>query len=184
MKNFKKLNKKGFTLIELLAVIVILAIILIIAIPSVTGLIDDAKKDSFLSTARMMKSSARLYSSTEESVVLPSEANHAIVITAAELDMDNMGNDPDGNAYDTANSYIAIVYNGTTKTLDYYVTLVSSGDDSRGIYMEKVDDLGKDDVFADKSDEVEADLTDISTEDYSWSINGLSLTVDKVYDGS
>ncbi|MFA5602697.1 MAG: prepilin-type N-terminal cleavage/methylation domain-containing protein [Bacilli bacterium] len=179
----KKLNKKGFTLIELLAVIVILAIILIIAIPSVTGLIDDAKKDSFISTARMMKSSARLYTSTEESVILPSEADHVILITADELDMDNMGNDPDGNAYDTANSYIAIA-STTGGTLEYYVTLVSTGTNSRGIYMAEIDNLEKADVFADRA---EAGITEVS--ELSGTIpkpdsEEDTFTIDNIYDGS
>ena len=39
-----KKNNKGFTLIELLAVIIILAIIALIAVPTVMGIIDDARK--------------------------------------------------------------------------------------------------------------------------------------------
>ena len=44
-------KKKGFTLIELLAVIVILAIIAVIATPIITGIIEDAKKESFKRSA-------------------------------------------------------------------------------------------------------------------------------------
>ncbi len=36
--------KKGFTLIELLALIVILAIIALIAVPTITGIVEKAKK--------------------------------------------------------------------------------------------------------------------------------------------
>lgn len=43
--------KKGFTLIELLAVIIILGIIALIAIPTVTKVIEQAKKKSFISTS-------------------------------------------------------------------------------------------------------------------------------------
>ena len=46
--------KKGFTLIELLAVIVILALILLIAVPQITNQINRAKKDAFISTAKMI----------------------------------------------------------------------------------------------------------------------------------
>lgn len=42
----KKLNKKAFTLIELLAVILILGIIALIAIPTITNIIEEAKKGS------------------------------------------------------------------------------------------------------------------------------------------
>ena len=45
---------KGFTLIELLAVIVILAIILAIAVPRITSLIDNSKKNSFESSTKML----------------------------------------------------------------------------------------------------------------------------------
>ena len=45
------IKNKGFTLIELLAVIVILAIIAVIATPIITGIIEDAKKESFKRSA-------------------------------------------------------------------------------------------------------------------------------------
>ncbi len=44
--------KKGFTLVELLAAIVILSIILIIAIPKITDIITNSRKDAFLSSAK------------------------------------------------------------------------------------------------------------------------------------
>ena len=44
-------QNKGFTLIELLAVIVIIAIIAVIATPIITGIIEDAKKESFKRSA-------------------------------------------------------------------------------------------------------------------------------------
>ena len=47
-------NKKGFTLVELLAVIVILAIILAIAIPSISGVISNAKKSSFDANVKLI----------------------------------------------------------------------------------------------------------------------------------
>ena len=54
MKN----NKFGFTLVELLAVIVILAIILVIAVPKVMSIIEDSKKATLESTAKMIASQA------------------------------------------------------------------------------------------------------------------------------
>jgi type IV pilus assembly protein PilA len=53
IKMFKG-NKKGFTLVELLAVIVILAVILAIAVPSISGMINSAKRSSFEDDTKMI----------------------------------------------------------------------------------------------------------------------------------
>jgi len=59
MSNINKGSReKGFTLVELLAVIVILAIILVIAVPKVMSVIEDAKKATLESTAKMIASAA------------------------------------------------------------------------------------------------------------------------------
>lgn len=54
------MNNKGFTLVELLAVIVILAIILAIAVPAITNLIDNSKRNTFLSNAKLLMKSVQL----------------------------------------------------------------------------------------------------------------------------
>lgn len=48
----KKLNSKAFTLIELLAVITIMGILMIVAIPSVSRVIENTRRDNFLDTAK------------------------------------------------------------------------------------------------------------------------------------
>ena len=58
MKNFK-LNRKGFTLIELLAVITILGILMLILIPSVSRIIENSRKNTFLSTAKNYANAVR-----------------------------------------------------------------------------------------------------------------------------
>ena len=45
-------SKKGFTLIELLAVIVILGILMLVAIPAVSRTIENARRDTFMNTAK------------------------------------------------------------------------------------------------------------------------------------
>lgn len=42
------MNKKGFTLVELLAVIVILAVLALVAMPNVTRLMNDSRKNAFI----------------------------------------------------------------------------------------------------------------------------------------
>ena len=54
----KRKNKNAFTLVELLAIIVILAVILVIAVPKIISIIDDAKKGTLISTAKMIASAA------------------------------------------------------------------------------------------------------------------------------
>lgn len=47
-------NKKGFTLVELLAVIVILAIILAIAVPSISDMIKNSKRNAFEADVKLI----------------------------------------------------------------------------------------------------------------------------------
>ena len=54
-------KEKGFTLIELLAVILILAAIALIAIPVVTNIIEDAKKNALKDSAYGVLEAANLY---------------------------------------------------------------------------------------------------------------------------
>lgn len=58
MKNFK-LDRKGFTLIELLAVITILGILMLILIPSVSRIIENSRKNTFLTTAKNYANAVR-----------------------------------------------------------------------------------------------------------------------------
>ena len=51
-------QKNAFTLVELLSVIVILSIILVIAVPKVMTAIEDSKKSTLESTAKMIASAA------------------------------------------------------------------------------------------------------------------------------
>lgn len=55
----KKINSKGFTLVELLAVIVIMGILMMVAIPSVTRIIENSRKDNFINTAQSYNKSVK-----------------------------------------------------------------------------------------------------------------------------
>ena len=55
----KKEKANGFTLIELLATIAIISILFFVAIPNITGLSDDIRKDNMLKDARKFVAQAR-----------------------------------------------------------------------------------------------------------------------------
>jgi type IV pilus assembly protein PilA len=119
-----KRNRNGFTLVELLAVIVVLGIILVIAIPNVLGIIDNARKDSFAATAKMMASQAKTVAATH-AAYLPSANSRGKLIPWTELDLENTSKDVDNGSYDTTNSYVVVVKD-STGAMRYFVTLKGS----------------------------------------------------------
>ena len=52
-------NKKGFTLIELLAVIVIMGILMLVAIPAISRVIENSRKDTFVDIAKSYVGAAK-----------------------------------------------------------------------------------------------------------------------------
>jgi len=112
--------KKGFTLIELLAVIVILAIIALIASPIIIGLIDDARKESFKSSAYGIVRAGEIFfsqnllSGTNEEVTFTyTDGVESSSISGKKLDYN--GSKPNsGEVKVNKNGEVAIaVHNGT-----------------------------------------------------------------------
>jgi len=56
-----KLNYKGFTLVELLAVIAIMGMLAVIMVPTISGVIEENKKNNSVNLKNSIKSSARAY---------------------------------------------------------------------------------------------------------------------------
>ena len=54
-----KKNNKGFTLVELLAVIVIMGILMMVAIPTISRVIENARKDTFVDSAKAYANTVR-----------------------------------------------------------------------------------------------------------------------------
>jgi type IV pilus assembly protein PilA len=117
-----KMNKKGFTLVELLAVIVILAVILVIAIPNVLSIIDKSRKDSTVSTAKMMVKAAQLKIANGD-FAAPSLAKSTLAKMSA-LGLDNVTKDADGGSYTDATSYVLI--SNESGVIKYAVQIVGS----------------------------------------------------------
>ena len=102
-------NNKGFTLIELLAVIVIMGILLMVAIPAVSRIIENSRKDSLVTIAKEYVNAVRnswasdsLLCGSEDKVSSSmDEGNYYVLIdttseTTEEL-LDQGGKSPWGN---------------------------------------------------------------------------------------
>lgn len=136
------MKKKGFTLVELLAVIVILAVILAIAVPNVLGIINKSRDDSFISTAKMMVSAARLKASTDLKYA-PENPGVGKLVPMSVLELENIEKDVDGGNYVIDDSYVIITNEGGE--LNYYVTLIGS---KRSITISRSPNLTVDDTYA------------------------------------
>ncbi len=70
MKNIMKRikNRKGFTLMEIIIVIAIIAILAVIAIPSITGYVNEAKEQEYISLARAAYAEAIFESETGQTI--------------------------------------------------------------------------------------------------------------------
>lgn len=155
----KIINKKGFTLIELLAVISILAIIAVIATPNIVTLVDNSKKQEFVTDAISFTSKAVYKYKFEKYEDLFTVKDNCKIITLRNTGIEAK-TDPDDNNYDVDNSIIKICEkeNNGLKEKVTYIFLKSiakeSGQRVRGIYNNnesdktvKVDSLGTKDVL-------------------------------------
>lgn len=149
----KKLNKSGFTLIELLAVIVILGVIMLIAIPSVSSIIANSKKNTYVSSAQTLITGARnLVLST--STGLPDNSWKALSTTEFNS-LSGINNEISTTTYSKAYAIqvknIAVERGSNTKSayglvldtnLSYVVALVRKDNSSKVDYYIQMRDSG------------------------------------------
>ena len=136
MKKLK--NNKGFTLVELLAVIVVLAIVMSLAVVAITGVLDNARRATFVSEAKSFLEGARNVVNSDDliSVIDRNNVHHLLAcdnpayattkITLDEIPLQQGGiKSPYGNKYDKLNSYIIVnaKKNGTTCQYEYRIFL-------------------------------------------------------------
>ncbi len=130
-------KEKGFTLIELLAVIIILGVIMLIAIPSVTRLINDSRKNTYIDTARqIVKGAIPMVNGGELDVY---DTNTTYYIPASCIPTENSMSSPFG---EFEQAYVIVGYTG-----EGYVYYWASVDKAhQGIEMKEYNKLTKSDV--------------------------------------
>ena len=138
MKKFMRVNKKAFTLIELLAVIIILGVLLVIAIPSVTNYISDARKSSYISTAKNLVAGAKNYVNQGDSGMYDSDVTY--YLDASCISVENNLKSPYG---DFNPAYVVVTYEGSGYNY-YWTSTDSSGHGVKNIV--KAENLKEKDI--------------------------------------
>ena len=114
-------NKKGFTLIEIIAVIVILGVIMVIAIPSVSSMIMNSRKKTYLVAANRYIDGAKSFVSTNDLNLR--DESITFYIPKKCLAMDKMQESPFGEWKDV---YVAVTFDGV-KYQYYYTSTDTAG---------------------------------------------------------
>ena len=124
----KMLNKHAFTLIELLAVITIIGILMIIAIPSITQIIDKARKDTLFNTMDAYIESLKMEVMDGTYTFLNSEEIiYAVPIECIELE--SGGKNPFGNWKQAGKDYwgyVLVQYDAETQNYTFGFTYKDS----------------------------------------------------------
>ena len=149
------MNKKGFTLIELLGVIAILSMLMLIAIPSISGVIQRQKKQTYINDARKMVYLVK-YEIKKGNINKP--ANGELVkITLDDLKTNEIEKDRNNNLYDKENSCVYITReNGE---LNYYAQLLTKKEDGsyEGIALTNVNTITDDKDYSSYSNKITED---------------------------
>ena len=139
----KKLNNKGFTLVELLAVIVVLAIVMGLAVVAITGVLDNARKATFVADAKQFLEGARNIINAEDMnsmldgtsstsnhrvgcVASGSTVNTSTTIKLNEIKLQQGGTkSPYGGTYnkDASEIYVTASGSGSDCTIKYSIYL-------------------------------------------------------------
>lgn len=138
------MNKKGFTLVELLAVIVILAIILAIAVPSITGLLEKQRENSFESNVKMLIRGIdykKLELSSEDKEFTDQEEGYQLNTNLAN-DIADFGGNPDDYQCFVINSVDPITVTIITKSTSKFGQLGVKNATLSSVTVAKSDDEG------------------------------------------
>ncbi len=132
-------NRKGFTLIELLAVITIIGILLFIAIPAISKIIFNARRNSYVNTAKSMIEDTTRYVKEYEGDYYDGDATYYIDTKC--LGGDNANRSPFGKFEE---AYVVVGYD--SKNAKYEYAWISYDTAGYGVDLVKKDDLARSDV--------------------------------------
>ena len=122
------MKNKGFTLVELLAMLVVLGVLMTVAIPNITGILNNQKKNTLRNDATTMVETAKIKVAKDNLIKKP-DAGKCIVFSLNYLnDNDNINAGPNGGQYDEFDSFV--IYkkekNGNNVSYKYYVRLIEN----------------------------------------------------------
>ena len=135
LENNKKKTKTGFTLIELLAVIIILGILVLIAIPSVTKVINDSRKETYIDTVKKYVNGATILVNSGGDISFYDQ-NTTMYIPTYCIPTENGNKSPFGE-FDPG--YVVVIFTGSG--YKYYWTGRDTA--SMGIYLSNADKLNE-----------------------------------------
>ena len=110
------MKNKGFTLIELLVIIIILGLLLLIAIPSVTTIINNSKKETYIDTIHEILKGAKHTINDNKMSLYDMTTSYYFPITAFSNENGNASS-PYGKIDE---AYVVITYDGNNQVY-YYV---------------------------------------------------------------
>ena len=118
----RRLNNKGFSFIELLGVVVIMGVILLLAIPSISRLIVDARKQAYIDAVIIQKNTVEAAITSDRYYVYDKETVYYFDYKMFS-DEDDRGRSPFG---DWVDCYVVVTYDGKDNHF-YWTGLDSNG---------------------------------------------------------
>ena len=104
-------NNKGFTLVEILAMLVVLGILMAVAIPNISGILNNNRKNGYKSDATRMVDTAKM-KVAKGNVKKPAK-NKCVVLALTYLnDSEDIVKGPNGGLYLEYESFVIIKRSG------------------------------------------------------------------------
>ena len=146
----KKINNKGFTLIELLASVALIGILMMVAIPAVTSIINNSRKDTYIDNVKIHVGNIQKIIAQEDYYVYD---ENTVYYFDYRIGQDEKSDKSPFGEWEKA--YVVVTYDG--KSHHYYWT----GKDSAGWTIDlktQVQSLTRKDVYDNSDKKITADI--------------------------